>query len=373
MSDEPFKIPAPRENPELVGHEWAERQFLGIRESGRMPHAWLITGPRGIGKATFAYRAARYLLANPQGAGDAVSGPGLFGEPEAPAAPENLYVAPDHPVFRRTAAGGHADLLTVQRGVNPDNDRMRTEITVSEVHAAGAFLRLTAAEGGWRAVVVDSADELNATAANALLKFLEEPPSRVILLLVSHVPGRLLPTIRSRCSRLNLRPLAEDAVLAILARHRPVLTDEDRLGLARLAEGSPGRALALAEEGGLELYREMIALFAALPRIDGPELHGFGDRLARSGQEGSFRIVCELMGWWIARMIKAGAQGQGAAPVVPEEAGFQARLLAAAGLDRWMEVWEKITRLADRTDRLNLDRKQSVLTMFHALQRAMSG
>ncbi|MEE8332396.1 MAG: DNA polymerase III subunit delta' [Alphaproteobacteria bacterium] len=372
MSDESLKIPTPRENPELIGHEWAERQFLGVRESGRLPHAWLITGPRGIGKATFAYRAARYLLANPDAAGGADTGPGLFGEPEPLPPPQSLYVPPDHPVFRRTAAGGHADLLTVQRGINPDNDRMRTEITVSEVHAAGSFLRLTAAEGGWRAVVVDSADELNPTAANALLKFLEEPPSRVILLLVSHAPGRLLATIRSRCSRLNLRPLDEETVHAILTHHRPDLTDEDRLGLARLAEGSPGRALALADEGGLDLYREMIGLFASLPKIDGTELHGFGDRLARSGQEGSFRIVSELMGWWIARMIRAGANGQDAAPVVPEEEGFQARLLGAAGLDRWMEVWEKITRLSDRTDRLNLDRKQSVLTMFHALQRVMS-
>lgn len=373
MADDTPTVPTPRETAELIGHEWAERRFLGALESGRLPHAWLIAGPRGIGKATFAHRAARYLLASPGLAAEAATAPGLFGEPGPARAPESLYVAPEHPVFRRTAAGGHADLLTVERVVNPENGRMRTEITVSQVHEAGTFLRLTPAEGGWRAVVVDSVDEMNATAANALLKFLEEPPSRAILFLVSHAPGRLLATIRSRCSRLDLRALDEASVLAILARHRPDLADEDRQGLARLADGSPGRALALAEEGGLGLYREMIALFADLPRLDGPGLHRFGERLARRGQEDSFRTVSELMGWWIARMVRAGAHGREAPPVVPEEAGFQARMLGAAGLDRWMEVWEKTTRLSDRTDRLNLDRKQSVLIMFHALQRAMNG
>jgi len=373
MPDDFPPIPAPRENPELIGHEAAERRFLTVREAGRLPHAWLIAGPRGIGKATFAHRAARYLLANPTAAGNGSDGPGLFGDAAPAAAPGSLYIPPDDPVFRRAAAGGHADLLTIERSVNPDTGKMRSEIAVSQVHAAGSFLRLTPAEGGWRVVVVDSVDELNPTGANALLKFLEEPPSRAILLLVSHAPGRLLATIRSRCSRLNLRPLEEDAVLAILALRRPDLSDADRIGLARLADGSPGRALALAEEGGLDLYRDMIGLAAALPGTDGPALHRLGERLARNGQEDAFRTVSDLLGWWIARLVRAGAHGRLALPVVPEEEGFQARLLGAAGLDRWMEVWEKTARLSDRTDRLNLDRKQSVLTMFHALQRAMNG
>ena len=193
-------VPAPRENPSLSGHEPAEKELLSAFASGRLPHGLLITGPHGVGKATLAFRFARFLLSQ----GAAPSAGGLF----APAVPSSLALPPEHPVFRRVASSGHADLLTVERGIDPKRKRERTEIVVDDTRAIAAFLRLTPAEGGWRIVVVDTADEMNRNAANAVLKILEEPPSRALLILVSDNPGRLLPTIRSRCRRLPLRQAA---------------------------------------------------------------------------------------------------------------------------------------------------------------------
>jgi DNA polymerase-3 subunit delta' len=354
----------PSENPELIGHESGEERFLSAWQSGRLPHGWMITGPRGIGKATFAFRVARFVLTG--GAGD--QSPGLFGE----TAPSGLFVDPDEPVFRRIASGAHADLMTLQRTVNPDTGKLRTSIAVSDVRRAGDFMRLTASEGGWRVVIVDCADEMNANAANALLKVLEEPPDRALLLLVSHAPGRLLPTIRSRCCQLPLKLLAHKQVGDLLARQRPDLPEAERHAIAGLADGSPGRALALAEEDGLTLYRELMLLLSHLPRPPVSALYAYGDKLARNGAEEKFRTVMELLGWWLGRLARSGARGEGGpAPIVPEEEGLAGRLLAASGVDRWMEVWEKTNRLADATARLNLDRKQAVLTIFHACQSAM--
>ena len=342
---EPPEPPEPRKNPDLLGHEWAESSFLGVWNAGRLPHAWLITGPRGIGKATFAFRIARFVLAG--GGGET----GLFGG----TAPASLSLAPDDPVFRRVASGGHADLMTVQRSVNPDTDRMRSVIAVNDVRAAGAFLSLTPAEGGWRVVIVDAADELNVNAANALLKILEEPPDRALIMLVSHAPGRLAPTIRSRCCRIQLRPLAEETILALLSRYHPHMSDDDAALLAGLADGSIGRASHLAEEGGLDIYRALTALLEHLPAVDAAALHRFGDRLARRGAEETFRTASELLGRWIAHTIRSGAE----------------KTLAPPGrLDRWMEVWDKVHRLTVQSDALNLDRKQVMLNLFFALQKA---
>ena len=193
MTDE-IPWPEPRRNPDLIGHETAEQALIDSAASGRMPHAWLICGPEGIGKATLAYRFARYLLAGPQPAG-------LFGAGET-----GLYVAPDHPVFRRVAAKGHADLMTVELGADPKTGRMRGEIVVDDVRAVSEFMHMTPAEGGFRVVIVDIVDAMNRNAANALLKILEEPPPQALLLLVCHAPGRVLATIRSRCRKLVLRP-----------------------------------------------------------------------------------------------------------------------------------------------------------------------
>ncbi len=362
MSEE-TAIAAPRENPDLVGHEDAERTLLGAWRSDRLPHAWLITGPKGIGKATLAFRFARFVLAQGGEAG------GLFGGDAA--APETLHVDPAAPVFRRVAARGHADLVTLERGLDRDGRRLRGSIVIDDVRKAGAFLGLTAGEGGWRVIVVDAADELNINAANALLKLLEEPPPRALLLLVCHTPGRLPATIRSRCCRLALRPLPEATMATLLGRYAPGLAADDAAALARLGEGSIGRALRLAEIDGLAIYRDIVALLDKLPGGDVAALHRLADRLARPDAETAYCTATDLLVWWIARMVRGGA-GAATAPdeVVPGEADCARRLIGLAGLDRWAEVWEKITRLTAKADAVNLDRKQVVLNAFHALETA---
>ena len=182
--DDPF---APRRQSELIGQTAAEAEFLSAYNGGRLPHAWLIAGPRGVGKATLAFRIARFVLA--QGSDSTQrpdDGPGLFGEPLPKSVPSSLHVAPDHPVFRRVASGGHSDLRVYERTVNAKTGRLHRDIAVDEIRDVRSFLSLTPAEGAWRVVIVDSADDMNPNSANALLKILEEPPARALLLVVTH-------------------------------------------------------------------------------------------------------------------------------------------------------------------------------------------
>ncbi len=347
--------PTSRENPDLIGHEAAERELLAAWRSGRLPHGWLIHGPRGIGKATLAFRFARFVLADGAGVD-----------------PDSIGIDENDPLFRRVASGGHSDLMTLERTYDNDRKRLRSVIVVDDVRAAGRFLSLTAGEGDWRIVIVDAADEMNESAVNALLKMLEEPPTRTLMLLVSHAPGRLPATIRSRCRKLALEPLPEDAVSGLLSRSVPELTDDDALALARLSEGSIGRAIGLAEAEGLSLYRTLLALMQTLPGTDVVALHELADRLAARDAESAYRTAMTLLTWWIARMVGGGARGAALSggEVVPGEQGCVERLLGMAGVEQWMEVWEKVTRLIAQADGINLDRKQVVLGAFHAMERA---
>ena len=372
-------IPAPRVNPDLIGHAAAEARLKGAFTSGKLAHAWLICGPRGIGKATLAYRFARYVLAQSghgPGAPPAAE-PSLFGPAPAPknggGAGEGggLYLDPDHPVFRRVAAGGHADLFTVERAFDEKKGTRRGEIVVDDMRGVGGFLSLTAAEGGWRVVVVDSADEMNRSAANAILKVLEEPPKRALLLLVSHNPGALLPTIRSRCQRLVLNRLSDTEVAGILGRLNPDLSPAETHAIAHLAEGSVGRAIDLADEDGLALHREMSQLLGALPDLDGALLHRFAEKAARGGADGTFRIACEIMGRWLARLVVAAATRMvDPAGVTEPEAAQLARLARMADAGRWLDARDKIEGLFERTEAVNLDRKSALLDAFFVLSAA---
>jgi DNA polymerase-3 subunit delta' len=365
--DTPASGLAPRANPGLYGQEAAEEALLAAYRSGRLPHAWLLTGPRGIGKATLAYRFARFVLAEGGGAGEGEGEGRLF---TAPPPAGTLALPPGHPVFRRVASGGHADLLTVERSPDEKTGRLRSEIVVEDARAVADFLHLTPGEGGWRVVVIDGVEEMNRSAANAVLKIVEEPPHQALILMVSHAPGRLLPTIRSRCRRLALEPLAADIVVRILREQLPELAAGDAEALARLAEGSAGRALALAAQGGLALLREVLALLETLPSLDAAALHRLAGRMGGSEGEATFRTVGELLLWWLARLIRAAGTGRPPAELAPGEAALYARLAERRNLDRWLEVWEKTRHLLSRADSLNLERKQVVLNAFLAVEGA---
>jgi DNA polymerase III subunit delta' len=355
--------PEPRANSELLDREAAEQTLLRAFRSRRLPHAWLLSGARGLGKATLAYRFARFVLAEPAG-----QGADLFGAP--PTARKDLYLDPASDVFRRVAAGGHPDLRSLEIGADPRTGRARREILVDDVRKIGHFLRMTSSEGGWRVVVVDSIDYLNRNAANALLKVLEEPPERALLILVSHAPGSLLATIRSRCCQLPIAPLSEVTVAQLMERFAPDLGPEDRAALVGMGEGSIGRALDLAAGGGLELYRELLSVLEDLPRLDVAKVHALGDRLAKGGDETAFRTGMELLIWWLARTIRGAAEGRPPGEILAGEGALAARLAAGPGLARWLPLWDKITQLFAQAGAASLDRKQVVIAALLELEAA---
>lgn len=358
----PHGWPPPWRSARLLGHETAERTLLAAQQSGRLHHAWLLAGPRGIGKATLAWRFARFLLCGQQQGG-------LFGE----AAQQDLDVAADAPGRSLVEARSHPDLFHLRRTLNADSGRIRAEISVDDVRGLSEFMHMTPAMGQWRVAIVDSADEMNRNSANAVLKILEEPPPNAVLMIVAHAPGRLLPTIRSRCRRLALQPLSDDIVESLLGDYMPDTRLEERRVLARLGEGSIGRALELSGAGSLDLYGEMVGLLATLPDLDMVRLHSFAERFARRGEEANaaWRSLNYLFDSWLKGLLRSTAVRTDAAAIVPAEQGLHERLLAAASLDRWMEAWEKVAHLLSRADAVNLDRKQTVLGSFLVLQSAM--
>src|SRR5271157_2035817 len=324
--------PDPRANPTLLGHAEAETTILAAIRAGRMHHAWLISGPEGTGKATLAYRFARRLLA---------------GRPKE----DSLALDPANPVFRRVAAGSHADMLTIERAYNEKTKRMKSQIAVDDVRKVNGFLSLTPAEGGWRVVVVDGAEELNQASANALLKILEEPPPRAILLLVCSAPGRLLPTIRSRCRRLRLSPLRDEAMEQLLGQYLPRLSTDERGRLITLAEGSPGRAIMLAEDEGLKIAALVDKLLADMPAIPASRGYEIADLLGRS--ETGFSTFMDLVRAGVAAAVRESARGR----ADPD----QERLVALRPLKAWGELWYGLTQLQDETERFALDKRQAIV------------
>jgi DNA polymerase III subunit delta' len=328
--------PLPRETTVLFGHSAAEREFLAVYRSGRVPHAWLITGEGGIGKATLAYRIGRFVLSYPD---------------PSRAPPDSLALDAAHRTVRRVAVNAHPDLLVLER-TQGDSGKMRTVITVDQVRRLMTFFGSTAGEGGWRICIVDSADELKyPEGCNALLKMLEEPPLRSLFLLVSHAPGRLLPTIRSRCRRLALRPLGQGdvvraACVALGADDPAVVT------AAAAARGSVAQAIALAGGPMLALREKVEALLRALPLTDPHVLHALGDELDRD------RGLLEAF---------VGAVRDFLSGRLDTESGNLRRLARTA------DLWERLNRSARDVEVFNLERKPFVFLVFGLLAEASRG
>jgi DNA polymerase-3 subunit delta' len=321
----------PRENERLVGQDDALARAARAIRGGRPPQAWLIAGPPGIGKATLAYRVARYLLAN--GATDV--------------GPADLSVPSDGSAAKQVAAGSHPGLLVLKRGINPDTGKRMTVTGVKEIRRLGEFFGMTSGAGGWRVAIVDTADDMNDAAANALLKLLEEPPSRAMLLLIANVPGRLLPTIRSRCQRLNLRPLEQQAVEAELQRLLPELDSKQCTSLARLSGGSVGTALQLAGGEGVNLAAEADRLISESADPDIQALLALADRLNRitDGLDTLGAFLAQVL----AERIRVRAMGKG------------------TRLDRWVDTREALNLSFERTATLYLDPRQTVLGVARVL------
>jgi len=321
----------PRETSVLFGQDLALSRAARALRAGRPPSAWLITGPPGVGKATLAYRIARYLMA--------------FGA--AAEGPEDLSVPQDNAAARQVAAQSHPGLMVLKRTVNPKTGKLRTELVVDEVRRLADFFGMTSGAGGWRVAIVDTADDMNDNAANALLKMLEEPPERAMLLLLSNTPGRLLPTIRSRCQRLDLRPLDEATMDRALKPHLPDETAAERAALARLAGGSIGAALTLATGDGGTLAKEADKLIDHAQSPDLLALLTLGEKLYRT-QDG-LELFGEFLTASLADRIRARAHA------------------GVPGLERWVAVLNRLEQSFARATGLHLEPRQTILSAAREL------
>jgi DNA polymerase III subunit delta' len=333
---------APRETTVLHGQAEAERALLEAYRGRRFHHAWLIAGPAGIGKATLAYRMARFVLAHP--------------DPHTPAVQRatSLHVDTDHPVARRIAAQAHGDLLVLERTVNEKTNKLRQDIQVDDVRRTVTFFGSTAGEGGWRVAIVDAVDELNREGANALLKILEEPPRRAVLLLVSHSAARVLPTIRSRCRLLALRPLSAAEVAQAAAT--AIGEDAEAANIkaaAAAADGSVRRALAMLDGEALDLRNRITTLLERLPAVDPRALHALGDRLY-SGDSATLAAFVDTVNAWLSARLASGEPDR-------------------ARIARVAEIWERVNCSARDVETFNLERKPLVFNVFGWLAEAARG
>jgi len=333
--EEPDRVegqPHPREVYDLIGQDDALARASRIIRSGRPPHGLMLAGPAGIGKATLAYRIARYVLRY----GASADGPA------------DLSVPKNDIVSRQVEAQAHPGLLVLKRPRDEKTGRLKTVVSVDEIRRLGGFFGLTSTGGGWRVAMIDAADDMNDNAANALLKVLEEPPARSLLILISHAPGRQLPTIRSRTQRLDLKPIDDAVLSAALAQRLPDASADDRAALVRLAEGSLGLALQLAEEEGVEFAHRAEALIGARAP-DVKALLALAERVGRA-QDG-VRHFGDLLLRALSRRIRA-------------------RAAAGEGHERSAEVWEYVAQLFERALEVHMEPRQTVISSGLAIAAA---
>jgi len=334
----------PINNTELFGHERETASLLRDVGAGKLAHGILITGSRGIGKATLAHRLARMLLSES----------------------EDMLLDAEHPVFRRIVAGSHSDLLVIEQEYDEKKEELAREISVEQARSISDFLSLTPGEGKWRVVIIDSIDALNVSAANAILKILEEPPPQAVLLLVSHNPGRLLPTIRSRCRLLKLAPVSQAEFTKILRHIAPDTDYEMMQSLYILSAGSPGQALEMKEQGALEWYRQLLDMTSALPAIDARALHAFADQFAARQVNAKWQLFTELMLTLLERAAKQSS-GMNVEEIFAGENEMLMRLSLQHSAGIWATKWQQCAEQFSLAQARHLDYKQVVITFVHSM------
>jgi len=339
--------PHPRETLDLVGHAEAEHALLEAYRGGCLPQAFILGGPQGIGKATLAWRLARFLFAYP--------------DPQAPLvrAARDLSVPADHPVARRLAGLALADLVVLRREWNDKTKKLYTEIRAEDVRRVVHLFQRAASAGGYRICILDSAEDLNREGANALLKLIEEPPPRSLFLIVAHRPALVLPTIRSRSRAVALRPLEEAQILRVVETFGPPWNEAepaDKMAAAARARGSVQEALRLLNGRGLALDAELQALLGRLPHVDWLAVHGLADQIAGRDALSDYDMVLTAIFDWLDLRVRQGAKAS---------AGATARRLAP-----YAEVWEKVAEAARETEALNLDKRPLILSIFADLAAA---
>ncbi len=334
---------------DLLGHEQAEKVLLDAYHSGRMHHGWLIIGPAGVGKMTLAYRLARFLL---------VSGN------ERPT--NTLEISAAHPVFKRVAAGSHRDLMVIERSLN-DRGTLRENILVDDVRKIEELFHLTSAEGGARVVIIDQADTMNTAAQNAILKLLEEPPANTFVLLAAESRGRLLPTLRSRVRTIVLQPLSAAVMHTLLNRFLAGDEAVNNDALVALSGGSIGKALHIHQSEVVPLYLELLSLLEDTSGQADAKVLVYADKIAGRQSGESFAFLSRMIVSLLESTAKACAGAQVTLSYQAEESVIRA-LGARLGLDKTLELWEKIRNLFVEAVSVNLDRKYVMMSVFFALR-----
>jgi len=358
-ADRLAEYPHPRETKHLYGNEVAQAELAAAIDNGAMHHAWLLTGKEGIGKATLAYRAAVYALADD-------------GE-RTPLLKVRAGIIAERQVIRLS----HPGLLVIRRGYDVKTKRFPSAITVDEVRKLRSFLSHRHGPGQWRVVIIDRADELNLNAANALLKSLEEPPPLTVFFLIAIDAGKLLPTIRSRCRLLPLSPLSQEhtiaaAQAAFAAAHlegegkEPDLKEPDWSNIASAAAGSPRRMLALVSENGNEITQAVERIYSSLGALDISFQHTLAQRLSGNQAHQDYELFLTLLFEKLASLIKAAALQPAGNLQSPAFLGA----ITPQKLASWAELWETLHREQREVQALNLDRGAFLLDIFARLERA---
>jgi DNA polymerase III subunit delta' len=349
--------PHPRETAVLYGQHAAEAAFLDAYSAGRMHSGWLITGPRGVGKATLAWKIATFLLAD--------APPDMLGE-------VTLAVPNDHPDARLVQSGAHPRLALIRRPWDDKAGKLRSEITVDAVRSLKHFFQMSSADGGRRVVIVDAADEMNRNAANAILKELEEPPAGAVILLVAHQPSRLLPTIRSRCRELRCGALGADDLARALAQAGH--STDHAASLAALAGGSAGDAIRLLGNGGLGLYADLVQLFGGLPQINRQAALALATACSGRGAEDRFGLTLDLIDLFLARTARAGLLGAPATQGAAGEALLLARLAPdARAAQAWAQLQQDLSERSRHGRAVNLDPAALILDMIFKIEETAQG
>jgi DNA polymerase-3 subunit delta' len=337
----------PRKQRMLFGHAGQAASLAQAARLGRLHHGLLLTGPQGVGKATLGWRLARALLSH-----------------HAADIPDDLG-SPAHDRAALMIDGlAHPDVMVIRRPWDDKAKRHKTEIPVDEIRRLSGFFGRHAAQGGWRIAIVDAADDMNRAAENALLKTLEEPPPKALLILIAHAPGALLPTTRSRCRHVRLRPLDDTTMAAAVAALDPAGKDSGGDVISALAEGAPGRALALGQGDALALYADAVRLLSSLSRPDLGVVTTIADRLAKPAAAVQFKLFVDLLGQLLRWMVVAKA----GRPEALARLGKDGQILLAATrisqLERWTALWDSLSAAFARAEALNLDKRHALTEAF---------
>jgi DNA polymerase III subunit delta' len=325
-----------KNNMELFGHEDAEAMLARDFKAEKLAHGWIIGGPKGTGKATLAYRFARTLLGTSEGA------------------------------IHRIASGSHSDLLVIEPAYNEKKEEFDREISVDQAREIAKFLSLTPGEGEWRVVIVDSADQLNMNGANAILKILEEPPPQAVLLLIAHNPGKLLPTIRSRCRMLKLKPLSDRDFDYAMRHIMPEIATTHIEALGQLSGNAPGIAMELEEQGAIESYEQLLDLLSSLPALDPAKLHAFADQWASGQIHTKWPLLLRLILALFERVAKQAA-GVTLKAISSSEPPVLARLATLHAPATWALKWQQASDQFLLAESRHLDYKQVILAFFHSI------